>query len=155
MPGTEIAAGLGAAKSLMGLLRGMKDVTDQAERSQIIIQAQEQILALQESIFTAQQALDNATQEQSELRAKIVEYEDWSEQEANYELDTFRTGIMAYHFVGSPTNSNTPSHWVCPTCFANRETHILQQPIPDDPLIECPKCKWHFDIAERESNCVG
>lgn len=155
MPVSEIAAGFSAIKTLKDLVGSIKGITDQAERSQLIIQAQDQILTLHETIFSAQQELNNAIAANSELSAKITEYEDWSKQAANYELDAFRPGIMAYRFIGDSANPSTPSHWICPTCFASKETHILQQPKPDDPLVECPNCKWHFDISEREANCVG
>lgn len=94
-----------------------------------ILEAQTQARALSEE----NTSLLNSV---SELKATIVELEDWAAEKARYELKKMDSGVVVYTPKESE-NSTGPEHELCPNCFEDGKKRILA---PE------PESKWFSDL---------
>ena len=84
---------------------------------------QTELLALQETLFG--------------MRDEIEEYDRFQQRADRYELRKTEAGGLVYT-LKADAQPPQPMHDICPACYANRKTAILQ---PRGILLTCTVCK--------------
>jgi len=135
----EVFAGLGAIKTALDIVQGLKNVTDASARNRAVIELEEKLLAATK----AQTALLDRI---SELEKEVVGFEKWDAEKDRYELKKFGHGVA--RFLKPEAQGAEPSHPVCANCFEDRKIKFLQQ-VPTNaarqhlgmgPEWRCPGC---------------
>jgi hypothetical protein len=114
----EVFAGLGAIKTALELVKGLKDIDDAARRNAAVIELQEKILAAQE----AQTAL---LERISALKKEVADFETWNAEKEQYELKKLGGGALTY-MLKRDARGTKPPHWVCAHCYGERRISIIQ-----------------------------
>ena len=138
MPG-EIFAGLGAIKTALDIVQGLKNVSDVSARNRAVIELEEKILAANR----AQTALLDRI---SDLEQEVTSFETWDAEKGQYELKKFGHGVA--RFLNPDAQSAEPSHPMCANCFEKRKKIYLQE-VPTNSARQvlgkgaewrCPEC---------------
>jgi hypothetical protein len=133
----EALAGLSALKTAFDLAKGLKDITDVANRNAAVIE-------LQEKILTAQSAQASLVERISELEEKVAGFETWDAEKKRYVLTDMGLGTLVYALKDEET-SVEHAHCICTACFQHRKRSILQ---PDSEGwyrgLKRPECKTFF-----------
>ena len=82
---------------------------------------------------------------ESELKAEVARFKDWSHDKERYELYEIVPGTLAYR-VQPGMQGAEPMHYLCPRCYQNHVKSILQNGGIKDHLhyLQCPECKTTF-----------
>lgn len=137
----EIAVAIAALNSAGKLAKGFVDLMRTADRQQILIEFNEQLLAAQAALFEANAKYEELAQIKGELERKLVEKEDWTQQAARYELKELVSGVFVYAVKGG-MESGGPAHYLCPHCFESQQRSILSLPGPGWGKYVCHQCKY-------------
>lgn len=138
----EAIAGLGALKTAFDLAKGLKDISDAANRNAAVIE-------LQERILTAQQAQSALLEQIGALEAKVAGFEKWEAEKERYSLTDFGGGTFAYSLKAEAAKGE-PYHRICPKCYEQRQKGILQFRLKTShkqDRYQCSACKSEFDFG--------
>ena len=144
MPIAEITSGLASLKTLKDLLHSAKEVQDASKFSGIIIEAQDAIISLQDSLMDAQNKIDSITKEKRIAEEELAKKANWEDVESRYKLSEIRNGLYAYRFLPGAGDDTTPEHWACPKCFAEKNLQLLQKTSSSSDFRKCFTCD--FDV---------
>jgi hypothetical protein len=135
----EIFAGLGAIKTALDIVKGLKNLSDASARNRAVIELEEKLLAATK----AQTELLNRI---SELEEKVASFETWDAEKDRYELKKFGHGVA--RFLKQEAQSAELSHPMCANCFEKRKkiflqevpTNIARQHLGKGQEWHCPEC---------------
>ncbi|HMA70535.1 MAG TPA: hypothetical protein VKP67_03450 [Xanthobacteraceae bacterium] len=142
----ETVAGLGAFKSMLDIVKGLKDLKDASARNAVAIELQEKIIAAQ----TAQSELITRV---GELEAQVARFEAWNSQKERYQLKDFGGGTFAYELKESEKASE-PIHRLCPACYENGKKQILQFRGTNafkQEMFRCSGCSHTFEFGVKQN----
>jgi hypothetical protein len=132
----EAIAGLSAIKTAFDLAKGLKDISDAANRNAAVIE-------LQEKILTAQQAQAALVERISELEKQVANFEAWDTEKEKYELKPVGDHGIVYMLKPSARGTEPP-HWLCPNCYEQRKKSYLQKAPIHGGLYVCQPCKTNI-----------
>lgn len=143
----EISTGINAAQTGITILKGVKGIVDRAKMEVALSDLRECIAQTQESLLSAQQSIHTLTEEKSNLKKQITEFEEWKTQKNSYQLNQIREGLFIYVYtpLSEPTEE---SHWACPNCFSKKHISILQKIHSRASEYTCPSC--NFEVSPKE-----
>ena len=100
------------------------------------------IIDLQSAILSIQAQNQDLLHRNSELEKKIVDMENWNATAEKYALTEIALNVFAY---ASKTDNDAtePPHWLCTTCFENKQKSILQrgEKTINGYVYSCGNCK--------------
>lgn len=133
---SSISTAFASAKALKEIVQAMAQLTVANESLGRINEARTQVDSLLDSLFQAREDLFRLQSENQELKQKIAVHDAWEKEMARYKLVTTAGGATVFESV-----TDSPKHFVCPTCFANKTIIPLQT--NDGYYFGCPSssCK--------------
>lgn len=81
-----------------------------------------------------------------------MEFENWSETDSQYELKEVDTQTFVYSYKKTDKDSK-PVHWLCPKCFQEKKTYILQLHYDNGNYTDyqCANCKTIIKVRHGSS----
>lgn len=148
----EIVAGFGLFKSMLDIVKGLKDISDAVARNAIAIELQEKILAAQEQ----QSALIERIRE---LEKEVTSFETWEAEKQKYDLEKIGQGQFA-RALKPVVEPRGEKHYVCANCFEQKQISVLQpefRPVGRARVLVCFRCgaeiyiegSWHKEHGPR------
>jgi hypothetical protein len=116
-----LAAAMRGAKATTELLQAALAIKVDDATLTKINDALHQVRIIQDALFEAQQELFKLQQENYELRQEQNARNDWDNTKAGYRREKTMGGAVLYKSI-----SDSPGHFACPRCFADRQIQILQ-----------------------------
>jgi hypothetical protein len=88
--------------------------------------------------------------DKDKLSKKVMEFENWSETERQYELKKIASGIFVYCYKKTK-DSKDPLHWLCTNCYKKKKASILQLETKrfSGKYYFCPDCKTTIHIPSK------
>lgn len=145
---SEISAAVAAIASVKAIAEGIISTTRAADRQQILIDFNSQIIEAQRAMFQAGADYEALARVKAELERKLLEMENWEKQAGRYELKELVPGIFVYA-VKAGMEMGEPAHKLCPHCFQKRQRSILSLPGPGWTKYVCHECKFEAVFEER------
>ena len=139
MPIAEIAAALSATSGAIKLLKGINDTAKKVEINEIVIDLQGTLIDLNGKILDIQSEYEKLTNIKCDVEAKLREEKERNDDRSQYELHQVGSGKLVYNFVGS----GRPAHYLCATCFDQKEKSILQVTEQGQTFYECGRSVDH------------
>ena len=136
----EVLAGFQAFKSMLDIIKSMKDMNDAVKRNSAIYDLGEQVIS-------AQTRYVEAVEEIRALEKKLAEFEAWDREKQRYDLKNVGWGAFAY-MLKPAERGKVPPHWVCTNCFDDRRVAVTIQLIfvkGRGQVWTCPSCKSTID----------
>lgn len=130
-------------KTIGKLALDLVHLKDEAARQAKVIELQQVILDTQSSAFAAQAIHAQLAEEVGGLKQRIADMEAWDKTAQRYKLHEFVAGCFTYG-VKIESKESDPPHWVCATCFQDKERSILQikkEDVGRKDFYVCPRCK--------------
>jgi hypothetical protein len=121
----QAAAAVSSLKAAFDLSKAIIDVGGAVKVQGKVFELQREILAAQSSAMGAQAAQTDLLSEIESLKREINGLKDWSKDAERYELKAIDSGAFAY-MLRAGEERGEPPHWLCTTCFGNRQKSILQ-----------------------------
>lgn len=84
--------------------------------------------------------------EKTELKKKIMNYENWENEASRYELKEIDSGVFVYS-LKHQQNPSEPHHFLCEKCFNDKKKSILHRTSDtNDETIDfyCQSCKSEY-----------
>lgn len=131
--------------TIKNLLQGAVKLGIKNATLEPINEALDKVSAVQETLFNAREELFKLQTENNQLRDKIKSFEDWEKMKDGYGLIESPGGAHVY-----ASKSNSPKHYVCPSCFVKREIQILQDSKNVLGNYICPSCKAAYPVKPRQ-----
>jgi len=94
----------------------------------------------QDVLFELRDVMANLQEENQQLKNELKENQVWLDKEAQYKLIKTTGGAVVYE------STNPPVHYICPTCFEQKQIHILQDMRVMSGEYKCPKCEALYPI---------
>jgi hypothetical protein len=117
----------------------------EVERNEAISKILEVLVSVQFQASAVLAKVHELEIEKHNLTKKIMDIENWSKTESQYELKEVASGIFVYAYKKG-NNETEPAHWLCTNCWKDKITSILQRSA-SYPAFTCPKCKTKFDLS--------
>lgn len=137
----EIASALSAIENAKKLAKHIFDLSRAAERQEILVDFNKQILEAQRALFQVQAEHEELHKVKGELERKLVDKKNWKRQAARYELKELVPGIFVYA-IKAGMEAGEPQHYICPHCFQKQQRQILSLPGPGWTKYVCHECKF-------------
>jgi len=122
----EIGSLLTSSKVAYDIAKGISALKSEVDRNESISKILEVLLTVQTNALSVNAIAQELQQEKYNLEKKILEFENWTETERQYELKEIATGIFVYTYKKSK-NLTEPMHWLCAKCYNERAKSILQR----------------------------
>lgn len=136
-----------SVKAAYDITKGISSLKSEVERNQAVSKVLEVLISVQNDTLLMKEKHSLLLQEKDELTKKVMEFENWSQIESNYELKELAPGIPAYRRK-IIDNSHESSLWICPYCYNKKEESFLQLEYDYGTSISyfCPnrECKTSF-----------
>ena len=148
----ELSALVSSAKTAYDIAKGIRALQTEVDRNESISKILEILVSVQ---FQASSVLAMAHEleiEKHNLTKKIMEFEKWSETDGQYELKEVDTQPFVYSYKKTDKDSK-PAHWLCPKCFQEKKTYILQLHYDGDSGRDyiCSNCKTIIKLRHGSS----
>jgi len=152
----EISSLVSSAKAAYDIAKGIHLLQTDVERNENISKILEVLVSVQ---FQASSVLAHAHEleiEKHNLTQKIMEFKKWSETELQYELKEVDVGTFVYSYKKTDNNPK-PAHWLCPKCFQEKKTYILQLNCDDEYCSDyiCSNCNTSLNISKKTKRSHG
>ncbi len=85
----------------------------------------------------------------SELKKKIVEFENWETKTLNYSLIEITSGVHVYLSKESQDSGNKQP-WFCAKCYNEKKLSPFQRKYPNRDCFVCHTCGSKFDLPSKE-----
>jgi hypothetical protein len=121
----EISSLITSSKAAYDIAKGISALKSEVGKDEAISKILEVLISVQTEALSVNTIAQKLQQENYDLKSKILEYENWSETEQQYELKEVAPGTFIYSYKQSQDKTK-PDHWLCPKCFQEKKTHILQ-----------------------------
>ena len=135
---SEIASLIASSKAAYDIAKGLTSVHIDDKIRERTADLLGILLAVQSDALIVNAKHQELLKLKYDLEKKILEFENWSETERQYELKEVAPGIFVYAYKKT-VESAEPMHWLCTNCWKDRIKSIIQKPLGDS--YTCPKCK--------------
>ena len=120
-----------------------------AEAKEKITEVMDKLGGVQDTLFDLREELGRLQAENSEMKARLQEKEDWAKKIGEYELQETEGGAVVY------ASKSNPQHFICPSCINKKEIHILQDCHVMAGIYECSGCGKTFDVKRQQGGTSG
>ena len=144
----DILAGISATKSTIDLFKSIKGISDAVKLNNVILEAQQNISTIQQSLLEAQATIHTISEENSNLKAQLIDSSNWEDQKKRYKLGKLTAGVLVYDYIQSSNSDSTPAHKACPNCYYKKSISILQEPSEHFAGIKCFECNFHIEWSD-------
>lgn len=142
---TSLQATANIAKALIG-------VRDQAMIDAKLIELNQSLITAQGNVMQAQSEQSALIQEVCDLKQKIMDMENWRNEQQRYQLISPWAGGFVYALKESCKGADPP-HWICQQCYEKGRKSVLQNCQKHDRRIfytlKCFNC--NFEVERHES----
>jgi regulator of replication initiation timing len=138
----DIASAYTAVNFIKDSLKAVLDIRIEAAAKKRINEILEKIGPIQDTLFDLREELFRLQTENTQLKEKLKENEDWERKLAEYQLTETAGGAVVYQFKGEL------KHYICPSCLNKKEIHILQDTRTMGGGFNCPGCNKLFRIKQ-------
>ena len=150
----ELSSLIASSKAAYDIAKGINALKTEVDRNEAISKILEVLISLQTQALSVNAIAQDLQQEKYDLKNKILQFENWAETERQYELKEVAPGMFVYNYK-IPVESAKPSHWLCPKCFQEKKTYILQLRYdgtsgPKEYI--CSNCNLIIKIRHKSSN---
>jgi hypothetical protein len=121
----ELFAGVSAFKTLLDMLKSVKEMDDAARRNAAVIEIQEKVLEIQEKVLAGQSEQAELIDLVGKQRTRIAQLEAWDVDKERYVLTELGGGHFAYALKDSMAKGDPPHH-LCAQCYTDNIKSILQ-----------------------------
>ena len=140
----EIATALAALKNASDLVGILRKIKLDAAITEKVIESQSAILSAQSAMFELNAKYQELLDGNADLKKQLVQTTNWDTEAAKYELREISVGVFAYA-LKSDESSTAPSHWLCASCFDQKQKSPLQKTIETGPALGdiylCGRCQ--------------
>ena len=145
----EISMLIGSCKAAYDIAKGISSFRIEGEVKQKTAELLGILLSVQSSALAMQAKYQELLQEKDNLAKKIMEFEEWTKIQDQYELKELASGIAAY-FRKKSDESQEPSFWICPYCYDKKKESFLQREYHSESagFYFCQDVKLPFDGVE-------
>lgn len=147
----EISSLITSSKAAYDIAKGIYALKSEVDRNEAISKILEVLISVQTNALSVNAIAQELQQEKYDLKNKILQYENWSETERQYELKEIVSGTFVYAYKES-VDKTKPDHWLCPKCFQEKKTYILQlhyNSSTGPPEYICSNCKTVIKIRTK------
>jgi hypothetical protein len=120
----EFAAAYSALTHIAGIAKGLFQTHAQVKINDVAIELQGAILDLQAKLSGIHSQYQEMLKAKENTEKKLVAYEQWERESARYAMKEMAPGTVAYA-LKPDCAAGEPTHWLCPTCYKNRQASIL------------------------------
>ena len=150
---TEIGSLLTSVNAAYTIAKGISALKSDVDRNESISKILEVLISVQ---FQASSVLAKAHELEAEkhnLTKKIMDFEDWAETEAQYELKEIARGIFVYS-TKEGVRPAVPVHYLCTNCYKDKIKSIIRLSYEgsDGKQYTCPNCKDLISIRHGSSS---
>ncbi len=138
-----LSAAYTGIKAIKDILGSFVDAKVDAKAKERVAEALDKLGSVQGTLFSLREELSRLQSENTELRERLAQKEDWKNTKARYELVETSGSAVVYRA------REEPEHFICPSCFAKREVQILQDQRVWQGFFVCPGCDKKFPVKER------
>ena len=138
----EMTSLITSTKAAYDIAKGVSTLQSEVDRNQAVSKILEVLVSVQFQASSVLAKMNELEVEKHELTKKLLELESWSKTEKKYQLKEIASGVFIYEH--QPVNeSSEPLHWLCATCFQDRQKSILQrkQKSVGGIIYICHKCQ--------------
>lgn len=133
-----ISTGKLAIDTASSIIKAEGALEEKGKKAELLLQINE----IHDTLFSLREIIFNLQKERSELYEKIKKQDDWNEKASSYELVKTPGGAYVY------ASKKQPKHYVCPKCFEEKRTYILESE-------RCPNCQNYFSIDKKPTSFGG
>lgn len=133
--------GLKAAKDLLGAAFNAKV---DAEAKAKILEAQQQLGQIQDTLFSVREQLFALQADRDSLKQRLDESGKWEARIGEYTLAKTLGGAVVLE------SKSEPKHYLCPSCVNKRELHILQTNRTLSGKYRCTGCGSEYPVEPRQ-----
>ena len=137
---------------ITGIAKGLLDTHIQVQVNDVAIELQGAIIDLQSKVSAVQTDYQQALRAKEESEKKLVAYERWEQESARYRLHELESGIFVYALRDAGA-SGEPAHWLCATCYQDRQKSILHRESKGSDVLVCPRDPQHQLITDERGGC--
>lgn len=152
----EIGSLITSSKAAYDIAKGISSLKSEVDRNESISKILEVLLAVQTNALSVNAIAQKLQEDKRELTQKIVEFEKWSETEAQYELKEISVGVFVYSYKITDKPSE-PIHWLCAKCYNEKKKSIFQfdRASGVGSHYICHNCKSEITVHNKEylSSC--
>jgi hypothetical protein len=144
--GAEISLGIQALKSLLGIAKEAKDLTDPGAIRAKVSEMYGLILDAQVSAIDAREAHTAQVQRIRELEEEIARLKAWGHDKQRYELQKAGRGGAVVYGLKADRREGEPPHWLCANCYQRGEKSFLSVTAGryQNAVWECGRCHTNF-----------
>jgi len=144
----EIVAFVTAMGHATNILKAAIDARDESKRREALAELNSAFADVQARHLAIIQNQLTLLEEKEALKKQIADYDKWEEESARYALGEIAPGFVAYvlkldHAPGEP------AHWLCATCYKDRQTSILHPDSNGSKTFVCPRNPHHLLDCEQ------
>lgn len=145
----SIAGAFGALKGAAEITQGLLALKTDTAVSTKVVELNRIIAEVQHQLFAAQADYAAAVGREHELKAKIVQLENWSHEQERYQLHQLAPGTLVYR-VKPAMQGAEPVHDLCTHCYQEGVKSILQNGGMQGShrAVKCPRCNTTY-LGER------
>jgi len=118
----EITSLISSSKAAYDIAKGINAIKSEVDRNEAVSKILEVLIAVQTNALSVNAIAQELQREKYDLENKVRQYENWAETERQYELKE----VVPETFVYAYKDNTKPNHWLCPKCFQEKKTYILQ-----------------------------
>jgi DNA-directed RNA polymerase subunit M/transcription elongation factor TFIIS len=143
----EISTLIASTQTAVNIAKGLTSVYVDDKVKERTSELLSILLSVQGDALTMQSKHQDLLQLKNNIEQRMLEFENWSKMERQYELKDVAPHIFLYSYKKTD-NDTTPHHYICPKCYQDRKTYILQLHYDGDSSTEyiCNSCKNIFKI---------
>jgi len=148
----EISSLISSSKAAYDIAKGVNALKSEVDRSESISKILEVLLTVQTQALSVNAIAQKLQEEKYELTKKMMEHENWSKIELQYELKEITSDIFVYIYKKSE-ESTEPIHWLCTNCYKDKIKSIIRLASEGSGSKKyvCHHCKNEFYIRHGSS----
>lgn len=149
----EISSLITTSKAAYDIAKGIISLKSDIDKNESISKILEVLLSVQTQALSVNAIAQKLQEEKYELAKKVMEFENWSKTELQYELKEITSGVFVYVYK-KIKNSSEPIHWLCTNCYKDKRKSIIRLASggSGSKKYHCPHCKDEFYIRHSSSS---
>jgi hypothetical protein len=139
---TEIIAFAGAVSHVTNIAKAIFDTRDELKLRELKLEFSAALLDLHHKQLKIAQDYQAVLESNEAIKKQLATYEQWQQESDRYKLHQLEPGIFVYAL--KPEFATTqPAHWLCTTCYQDRQKSILHRQSKGSDILICPRDPAH------------
>jgi hypothetical protein len=146
---TEIFAFVTAVGHAVNIAKAIVDTRDATKLGELTLQFITAVLDIAQKQLALTEGYQATLDANKDLKQKLAAYDRWEQECQRYERHQPEPGFVVYALKPEHASGQKP-HWLCATCYHDRETSILHPLSKGANMWVCPRDPEHaLDMEER------